>query len=446
MHKGEKIRLQIERLSTGGEGIARTEGMVVFVPYAAPGDTLEAEITDTHKRFARAKVLRVHEPSHDRIEAPCPYYFKCGGCTWQHITYGSQLNAKQGLVKETLERLGGLRDVNVKPVLGMQDPWRYRNKVQQPVGWDGRQIITGFYSEGSHDIVPIEDCLVQSELTVRIIHRTLELFKEHRMHAYDAERHQGWIRHLLLRSSGEGKAMLIFVTREPSFPNERDIVNTLTREFPEIVGIHQNVQPARTNVILGRTWRKLAGQGYLEERLGKLKFRLSPGAFFQINSAQAEVLYDVVKRMAGSGERLLDLYTGVGTIALWLADSFKEIGGIEEFADAVQDAETNTELNEIENVRFMAESAEAFLGNLSRDRQPLTVVVDPPRAGCTPTVLKSLLALQPSTLIYVSCDPATLARDLGILTQGGYRVQEVQPVDLFPHTPHIETAVKLTYG
>ncbi len=464
MRQGERIRLRIERLSSGGEGVARTEGRVVFVPYAAPGDTLEAQITDLRKRFARARILKITESSGARVDPPCPYHFRvpgsssvisgsssvvpglwCGGCSWQHLPYPSQLEAKRAIVQETLERLGGLSGITVKPVLGMKDPWRYRNKVQQPVGWNGQALISGFYSEGSHDIVPVEDCLVQSELSVKIIQRTLELFKKLGVHAYDPKRHLGWIRHLLLRTSQDGKAMLILVTRDPSFAKEREIIPVLIRECPNLVAIHQNIQPARTNVILGSQWRKIHGQDYLEERLGRLRFRLSPGAFFQVNSPQAEILYNVIQGMAGRGERLLDLYTGVGTIALWLADGFQEVGGVEEFPAAFRDAEMNAELNNIDNARFIAKSAEAFLGGLAHDRRPLAVVVDPPRSGCTPSVLKSLVALRPSPLVYVSCDPATLARDLGVLTKGGYWAQEIQPVDLFPHTPHIETAVKLTF-
>jgi 23S rRNA (uracil1939-C5)-methyltransferase len=446
MRAGDRMALQIERLSTGGEGVGRADGMVVFVPYAAAGDRLEIEITQTQKRFARGRILDLVEPSKDRVEPPCPYYYHCGGCTWQHLMYEAQLRAKRDLVQETLERLGGLKGISVNPVLGMKDPWRYRNKVQQPVGWDGKRLISGFYAEGSHDIVPIEDCLVQPELSVKIINRAKALLEEHKLRAYDQERGQGWIRHLLVRTSQESKAILVFVTREPVFPHESAIIPVLIREFPQLVAIHQNVQPARTNVILGRTWRKIHGQDYLEESLGKLRFRLSPGAFFQINSLQAEVLYDVTKHMAGSGERLLDLYAGVGTIALWLADRFKEIGGIEEFPGAVRDAEANADLNGIENARFVAETAESFLGGLSPDRRAISVVLDPPRAGCSPAVLRSLVSLRPSPLVYVSCDPATLARDLGVLVQGGYRIEEIQPVDLFPHTPHIETAVRLVYG
>ena len=259
----------------------------------------------------------------------------------------------------------------------------------------------------------------------------------------------GWIRHLLVRttSAGDGKALLVFVTRSPEFPHESKIIPQLMRQFPELVGVHQNVNPGRTNVILGRQWRRIYGQDYLEERLGPLKFRLSPSAFFQINSPQTEVLYNVTKSMAGKGERLLDLYTGVGTIALWLSDQFTYVGGVEENAAAIHDAEANASLNDIRNVQFATQSTESFLGALSREpRQPVTVVVDPPRAGCAPTVIQSLLALRPQTLIYVSCDPATLARDLAILVKGGYKLNDIQPVDLFPHTPHIETAVKLTYA
>jgi len=332
-------------------------------------------------------------------------------------------------------------------------------------------LISGFYAEGSHDMIPIEDCLVQPELSVKIINRTKALLEQQGLSAYDAQRHQGWIRHLLVRTAsphpiplpkGEGEgggspgeAMLSFVTRTPNFPHEREIVAALSREFPNLVGIHQNIQSARTNVILGRLWRRIYGQDYLEEHLGGLRFRLSPAAFFQVNSPQAEVLYDVVKSMAGWGERLLDLYTGVGTIALWLADRFKEVGGVEENSAAVRDAEANAQMNGVENVRFVAQPVESFLRGMGSDPKSrrgltpdpkLTVILDPPRAGCELPVLKSLIELRPSTLVYVSCDPGTLARDLATLTKGGYQVQEVQPVDLFPHTPHIETAVRLTYA
>ena len=390
---------------------------MVFVPYAAPGDTLEVEITQTQKRFARARIPNTQSLWRSRNAAlSLPFTIKnyrCGGCTWQHLAYPAQLKAKQALVQETLERVGGLKGITVKPVLGMQDPWRYRNKVQQPVGWDGRQLISGFYAEGSHDIIPIDDCLVQPELSVKIINRAKALLEQFGVRAYDAERHQGWIRHLLVRTAsphpnplptGEGgvsageaksKAILVFVTRTPDFPQESKIIPYLMREFPQLIGIHQNVNAARTNVILGREWRRIYGVDFLETRLGRLKFRLSPSAFFQVNTLQAEVLYDVAKSMAGSGKRLLDLYTGVGTIALWLSNQFDYVGGVEENAAAIRDAETNAKINEIDNVQFVAQSTEAFLGGIAREpRQSVTVIMDPPRAGCAPMVLQSLLALR----------------------------------------------------
>jgi 23S rRNA (uracil1939-C5)-methyltransferase len=349
-----------------------------------------------------------------------------------------------------LERIGGLRGISVKPVLGMSDPWRYRNKVQQPVGWSAakKQVVSGFYRAGSHDLLPIEDCLLQSELSVQLINRTKELLTRYGIRTYDETRHSGWLRHLLVRTNSAGQALLVFVTRAPDFFKEREIVTTLLNAFPALIGVHQNVQPARSNVILGRQWRKIAGADRMEERLGSLKFRLSAGSFFQVNSRQAEALYDTVKRMAGSGQRMLDLYTGVGTIALWLADQFAEVGGIEENPLAIEDANANAELNHIKNARFIAQPVDEFLRGLDRNaRGPdLTLVLDPPRAGCEPAVIDAMVRLNPGRIIYVSCDPGTLARDLKLLTGRGFRVDEVQPVDLFPHTPHIETAVKLTKG
>lgn len=459
LRPGSTLTLTIDRLSLGGEGVARYEGRVVFIPDVAPGDQIEAQLTEIKDRFAKARVLKLLKPSPDRIKPPCRYHpdaptpprpharLACGGCGWQQLAYDAQLRIKTDLVRETLERLGGLKGISVKPTLGMKDPWRYRNKVQQPVGWDANRgkLISGFYASGSHDIVDIEDCLVQPVHSVRIINRAKALLEAEGIRSYNAQRHNGWIRHLLMRTTQSGKALLTFVTLTPDFPREDKIVSALAGEFPELVGIHQNVNPGRTNVILGRQWRKLAGQDHLEERLGRLRFRLSPAAFFQVNSLQAEILYDTARAMAGSGERLLDLYTGVGTIALWLADRFKEVGGIEEIRAAVEDAEHNAELNGIDNARFEAAPVEAFLRGMPRSAggRGLTVLLDPPRAGCDPAVLQSLLSLRPASLIYVSCDPGTLARDVGVLTRGGYQVTAVQPVDMFPHTPHIETVVKL---
>ena len=368
------------------------------------------------------------------------------------------------LVLETLERIGGLKGIIVKPVLGMKDPWRYRNKVQQPVGFDGNNLVTGFYAPGSHDILPITECLVQTELSVAIINRTREILRHFGIRAYSEARHQGWIRHLLVRTAGsptpitpgvgpEGsdpsrmdpsRALLTFVTRTPEFPHEQDVIQALNKDFPQILWFHQNVQNARSNVILGREWRTLAGQDWIEERLGRLRFRLSPASFFQVNSAQAEILYDVARQFAGKGRRLLDLYCGVGAIALWLADQFEEVGGVEEVEPAIVDAQANAELNGIQNARFLAQPVEAFLRGARHDSgRGLTVTLDPPRTGCAPAVVQALVKLRPERIVYVSCDPGTLARDVKVLVQGGHQVDAVQPVDLFPQTAHIETVVKL---
>ncbi len=463
------LDIRIERLSLGGEGVGRAGGLVVFVPYAAPGDLLSVALIEQHARYARGRIVHILERAPVRVKPPCPYHYQapedgaandarpiaqypqagsdlfCGGCSWQHLAYAGQLSAKREILRETLERVGGLRGTSVQPVRGMRDPWRYRNKVQEPVGWDGRRLISGFYAPGSHAIVPIDDCLVQPELSVAIINRARDLLSAHHVRAYDASSHQGWIRHLWVRTAGNpAKALLVFVSRTPDFPQEKLVVETLVREFPELVGIHQNVNPSRTNVILGRQWRKIAGADWIEEQLGALRFRLSPGSFFQVNTPQAEVLYNAVRELAGRGPRLLDLYCGVGGIALWLADQFEEVGGVEEFPEAIVDAEANAELNQIDNVRFMASSAERFLNGLDRrENHGLTVVMDPPRAGCTPEVLRAMARLAPPRIVYVSCDPGTLARDLAFLHENRYAIKTVQPVDLFPHTPHIETVVQL---
>jgi 23S rRNA (uracil1939-C5)-methyltransferase len=472
---GTHATLAIDRLSLGGDGVGRLGNCVVFVPYGCPGDTLEVEITEVRKRFARAQLRRVITASPQRITPPCPYHYSpeskvlspefskpaslrtqdselrtrlcCGGCSWQHIVYAAQLDAKRRLVQETLERIGGLSGLSVLPTLGMAEPWRYRNKVQQPVGWNGREIVSGFYAPYSHILVPIEDCLVQPRLSVAILNRAKALLQHYRLQPYDEKRHRGWIRHLWVRTAqNESQAMLVFVTRTPDFPHVSEILETLVKEFPALVGIHQNVNPAKSNVILGRQWRKLCGAEVLEERLGVLRFQLSPESFFQVNTAQTEVLYDVVKAWAGTGKTLLDLYSGVGGIALWLAKNYRRVVGVEEVRSATEDAQRNARLNGIANVQFENAPAERFLARFhpGPDDRPLTVVLDPPRAGCAPTVLHTLVRLGTVNLIYVSCDPATLARDIAILVKGRYRLRQVQPVDLFPHTAHIETVVQLT--
>ncbi len=476
---GARVTLRVDRLSLGGDAIGRVGNAVVFVPYGAPGDTLEVELTEVRRNFCRARLVRVRDASPVRMDPPCPYHFKamreegrektdltrsplhphpsplfCGGCSWQHMSYEFQVDAKRQLVQETLERIGGIRDLEVEPVLVMSDPWRYRNKVQQPVGLaprgsgerGGMKVISGFYAPYSHDIVPIEDCLVQSELSVRLLNRTRQLLDQFHLRVYDEDRRKGWIRHLWVRTSRDDKALLVFITYSDDFPHEAAIVSELRKEFPGLVGIHQNINTSHTNVILGRHWRKCWGEYGLEERLGGLRFRLSPGSFFQVNSLQTEVLYNTVKDFAGSGDTLIDLYGGVGTIALWLAGRFRQVIGVDEIRSAVEDAGRNARLNGIQNARFIADNVDRFLSKYridSKNKKGLTVVLDPPRVGCSPQVLQALTRLRPPFLIYVSCDPGTLARDLAQLIRGGYRCEKVQPVDLFPQTPHIETVVSL---
>jgi 23S rRNA (uracil1939-C5)-methyltransferase len=481
---GHRFTLQVDRLSLGGDAIGRVDAAVVFVPYGCPGDTLEVELTEVRKNYARARILRVLEASPVRTNPPCPYHFHapttsssasvsggstlkrhvdpplttagddrqtalpCGGCSWQQMKYEFQLDAKRQLVQEALERIGGVHDLDVLDTMGMDDPWRYRNKVQQPVGWDGKRVISGFYAPGSHDIVPIEDCLVQPELSVRILNRARALIDQFQLRVYDAERHSGWLRHFWIRTTSTGQALLVIVTKDEAFPHQADFVNTLRREFPALVGIHQNVNPGRTNVILGRLWRSCWGAETIDEELGPLRFRLTPGSFFQVNTPQTVILYNAVKAAAPGGSVLIDLYCGVGGIALWLAAGYEQVIGVDEVRNAIIDAANNAALNGIRNTRFLASPAEAFIAKYrasGASNKETTVVLDPPRAGCDPRVLGALARLQPASLIYVSCDPGTLARDLAILQRGGFRVESAQPVDLFPQTPHIETVVRLAH-
>lgn len=450
--KGEAIRvglqypMAIEDLDAAGDGVGRVHGLVVFVPGAVPGDYGLVEMESVARRHGRGRLLRLLRPSPDRVAPPCPVADRCGGCQLQALDYQAQLRWKERRVREALRRIGGLASVPVMPVLGMADPWRYRNKAQYPVAAVDGHVAMGFYARGTHDIVDANDCLIQDPLNVEVANLARSLLDEHRVPIYDEGTGQGVVRHVVVRSSRAHRtAMVILVTNGPHLPAREAVVRGLAAH-PAVVSVVQNINPRRTNVIFGDETRILWGASHLEDRIGPVRFLISPRSFFQVNGQQVEVLYEQARRDAGltGGERVLDAYCGVGTIALYLAAGAREVVGIEAVPDAVADAQRNARHNGIHNARFLVGRVEDVLPGLVQAGQRFDVaVLDPPRRGCDPAVLEALARAGVPRLVYVSCHPESLARDLARLASLGYDTEQVQPVDMFPMTTHIEAVARL---
>lgn len=444
---GQEITVTVHGLGSSGEGVARYEGLTIFVPGGAPGDRLLARVQEVKKNYARAALVRVEEPSPDRVAPPCPVVGECGGCQLQHIAYAAQLRLKRQQVADALERLGKLSGVTVHPTLGMADPWHYRNKAQFPVGWRAGRVIAGFFAPGTHRVVDIDQCQIQHPLGNRIMAEVKALAERYGVRIYDERTHTGVLRHVLARvGRGTGEAMAVLVTNGPDFPHGREIARELMARIPGLVSVVQNINPARTNVVLGRESRVLAGKEHITDYIGDLEFKISPVSFFQVNPAQTEVLYGKALEYAGltGTETVIDLYCGIGTISLFLARRCREVIGIEWVEEAVADARQNAALNGIQNARFIAGDAAVEMPRLAgKGVRADVIVLDPPRKGCDEPVLEAVARMAPRRVVYVSCNPASLARDLGRLAGMGYRTAEVQPVDMFPHTAHVECVARV---
>ncbi|MBI4051043.1 MAG: 23S rRNA (uracil(1939)-C(5))-methyltransferase RlmD, partial [Elusimicrobia bacterium] len=401
-------------------------------------DELEVKIGEDKSQYATAQITSLIHPGPGRIDPPCPHHFKvgdrfwCGGCDWQHLDYFRQLAMKKELVRDALERIGKIKNPPIPEPISSPDPWRYRNKVQVPVGIRRGALQIGFYHPGTHEIVDFKDCLVQPELSVRIVAKIKAM-----VHKYSWE---GWLRHIFIRTNEKKEALVALVTRNPHFTHRPESVQELIRTFPAIVSLYQNIQPAQTSVILGPRWVKLWGKEKMEETIGKINLAVSPGAFLQVNTRATEKLYQAAEKSLlwnnTNPGTVLDLYCGAGAIALWISPYVSQVVGIEENREAIGDAIENAKKNKIRNVQFASGKVEAVLPRLRIS--PDAVILDPPRRGCSLSVLKQIRKLDPRRILYISCNPATFARDLRILMDEGFRLLQAQPVDLFPQTSHIE--------
>ncbi len=447
LKKNDRINLKIESCSANGSGVGRHNGMAVFVPATAVGDEITAHILKVKKSYAFAKVESVITPSDDRIEPECPVYLKCGGCVFSHITYEAEKKIKAEHVAECFKRIGGVSPV-FEPIIGAQSDSRYRNKAQYPVAAENGEVRTGFYSPHSHRVVHCPDCRLQPKEFEGILNVFSEYIKENNVSVYDENTHSGLLRHIYIRKgSASGEIMVCAVINGKALPAQKKLVAALLEKEKSIKSIILNINTKDTNVILGEKCKTLWGSDYITDILCGLKFRISPLSFYQVNRDQAERLYNKAAEYAGltGGETVMDLYCGAGTIGLSMAKDAKEIIGVEIVPEAVEDAKINARTNEIENARFIcgdaAKAAQILKGEGIR---PDVIILDPPRKGCSPDMIDIAAQMQPERIVYVSCDPATLARDCGAFAELGYAAEKATPVDMFPRTGHVETVVLLS--
>ncbi len=443
--KNEIYKLEIGGMTHEGQGVGRIDNFTVFVDGALKGEEVEIKVIKVNKSYAVGKLLKVIKVSPDRIEPPCGVYNRCGGCSLQHMSEKAALRFKTELVIESINRIGKLQDVKVNNTIGMQKPLNYRNKAQYPVGRHNDELKVGFYAKKSHDIVDSPLCMIQHSISDKAKLIVKDFLRKNNISVYDETTGKGLVRHVMTRTGfNTGEVMVVLVLNGKSLPGQDKLVKLLTEEIPEIKSIVLNVNTANTNVILGSKNIVIYGEETIMDFIGKFMFRISPLSFFQVNPIQTEVLYNKALEYAGltGQETVFDLYCGIGTISLFLSERAKKVYGVEVVEEAVKDAIVNAKLNGVDNVEFMVGEAERIIPDMyQRGIKADVVVVDPPRKGCDEVLLETLVSMEPQRIVYVSCNPATLARDLGFLAERGFKVLEVQPVDMFPWTAHVEVIV-----
>ncbi|WP_243555783.1 23S rRNA (uracil(1939)-C(5))-methyltransferase RlmD [Priestia megaterium] len=448
VEKNEYIDVAFEDLTHDGAGVAKVNGFPIFVQNALPGESGQVKVIKVKKGYAFGKLIKHHTISEQRVEAPCPVYKQCGGCQLQHVSYEGQLQFKQKQVKDVMARIGHLPDVPVHSTLGMNDPWRYRNKAQVPVAEREGGLVAGFYQQRSHDIINMDACLIQQQANDDVVQAVKSICEKHGVSAYQEQKHKGSLRHIMARYGlVTGEIMVVIVTRTAELPNKKRIIEDIIEAVPNVKSIVQNVNSKRTNVILGNQTSVLWGEEYIYDYIGDVKFAISAKSFYQVNPEQTKVLYDKALEYADltGEETVIDAYCGIGTISLFLAQKAKKVYGVEIVPEAIEDAKRNAELNGIHNAEFAVGEAEVVIPNWYKQGiKADVIVVDPPRKGCDEALLNTIIDMKPKKVVYVSCGPATLARDLAILEKGGYETVEVQPVDMFPHTTHVENVAVLT--
>lgn len=466
VEKNKEYILDINGMGYEGEGVGKIEDFTVFVPGALSGEKVMVKIVKVNKNFAFGKLLDVIEKSKHRTEPICNIYKRCGGCQLQHFSYEAQLKFKKQRVEDCIKRIGKLKvkeleledgqgletnsvnddcfknEIVVHDTIGMDNPYRYRNKVQLPVGEKDGEVKIGFYAQRSHEIIHMDECSIQDEAADKVVRLVQGWIKEYNIKTYNEEEHSGTIRHIMIRRAFKtNEIMVVVVTKTDELPHKDELVDLICKNISGIKSIIQNVNDKKTNVILGQYCKTLWGKDTISDYIGEFKFNISPLSFFQVNPIQTEILYNKALDYANltGNEVVFDAYCGTGTISLFLSKRAKKVYGVEIVPEAIENAKVNATENNVNNVEFIVGQSEKVIPELiTKGVKADVVVVDPPRKGCERVLLEAIAKMQPERIVYVSCDPGTLARDLAILDELRYKTLEIQPVDMFPQTAHVE--------
>lgn len=449
--KNSEIVVTIDSLGSEGQGIGRVDGMAVFVPFALPGESVRAIVIKREKRYAVAKLIEVLTPAPERVEPPCPYFGRCGGCALQHMDYAAQLVGKRAQIVDALERIGGIAGASekVRECVGMADPWRYRNKAAFPVAPSADGVAIGMYAKRSHRVIPIADCLIQHASGVGALRAVTKWARTYGIEAYDETNGHGFLRHVIARNAESGESMVVLVTNDrlgAPFPHQNELIQALRAEIPGLRSVQRSHNDRRDNVIMGECMTPLWGDDRIDVTIAGMTYAVSAETFLQVNAEQTEKLYAAA--LAGAcltgSERVVDAYCGMGSMTLQFAKAARTVTGIEIVPRAVDDARANAARNGIENVQFVCAPAETELPRIVAEGPIDRLVLDPPRKGCDRALLDAAITSGCPRIVYVSCDPATLARDAAILQAGGYALESALPVDMFPHTRHVECVLVMT--
>lgn len=448
VEKNKEYKVEIIDNGFGGEGIARINDFTVFIKGAIKGETCRILIVKVNKSLAFGKLLEVIKESDYRVEPDCTTYKRCGGCSLRHVRYDETLKIKQDVVQNLVDKFLSNK-IRVNTVIGMKKPYNYRNKLQYPVGKDKNgNPVMGVFANRTHDIIPVENCLIQNEEAENVAKEIFKFIKENNLSIYDENKRKGAIRHIIIKIGvNTGEIMCVIVSNDEKFQAEEKLVDTIKTKCPKVKTIIKNINNRNTNVILGNKNIILYGDGYIYDKLGDYTFKISAQSFYQTNPIQTGVLYNKAIEFAKLDKEdvLCDLYCGIGTIGIFASKKVREVYGIEIVEEAVEMAKSNAKLNNVENIEFIAGDVEQAFKELVEKRKikSTAIIVDPPRRGLDTTTINKMLELEVEKLVYVSCNPATMMRDLQLLEEK-YRVKELQPVDMFPFTSHVETISLLT--
>ncbi|WRP07184.1 23S rRNA (uracil(1939)-C(5))-methyltransferase RlmD [Rossellomorea aquimaris] len=444
----QQFPLTIKKIGINGEGVGFFKRKIVFVPGALTGEEVVVEVTKVHPKFTEARIKKIRQKSPERTKAPCPVYEQCGGCQLQHLSYEGQLDAKRDILLQSLERHTKLRleDLDIRPTIGMDNPWHYRNKSQFQVGTQNGKVIAGLYSMNSNKLIDIDECIVQHPLTNKVTTEIKRIINDFNIPVFDDKKKKPILKTIVTRVGFEtGEVQVVLVTAEKKIPRKELLISEIQKRLPEVVSIAQNINPKKTALIFGDETIHLSGKESIEERLEEFTYELSARAFFQLNPIQTSKLYNEAKKASAltGEEKVVDAYCGVGTIGLWLADGAKEIRGMDVIKEGIDDAKKNAKKFGVNHAEYFVGGAETLMPQWKNEGwRPDVVVVDPPRTGCDNKLLDTLKEVKPKTFVYVSCNPSTLAKDIDYLKKQ-YRVEYLQPVDMFPQTAHVEVVAKL---